>query len=417
MVLVITTEQRFDRTPDGCVWTQGTGAYSFWSRYLEVFDKVQIVARVQNVKHVPADWKASNGQAIEFFPVPYYLGPTQFILRSPSIIRKTYSAVPRNSAVILRVPSALANWIAPILQFRKHPFAVEVVGDPFDVFAADAVRHPFRLFFRWWFTWSQKQQCANAIGAAYVTRESLQKRYPCRAHQVGVSDVELGEILKDSRQHVFATHYSSIELGGIDFVKAERSMPTPQRIRLVTVASLEQLYKAPDVLIQAVAECIRTGLDLELVIVGDGKYRPQLQALVRQLGISDHVQFRGMLPAGEAVRAELDQASLFVLPSRTEGLPRAMIEAMARALPCIGTNVGGIPELLPAEALVPPGSVSALAKKIRAVVSNPQRMIEMSARNLQTAQEYSQPVLHARRIAFYQHVRHYTEQWIEKQTA
>ena len=62
--------------------------------------------------------------------------------------------------------------------------------------------------------------------------------------------------------------------------------------------------------------------------------------------LRDRVRFRGQLTTPVDVRAELDRADLFVLPSRQEGLPRAMIEAMARALPCIGSSVGGIPELL-----------------------------------------------------------------------
>ena len=121
------------------------------------------------------------------------------------------------------------------------------------------------------------------------------------------------------------------------------------------MGTLEQLYKAPDVLLDAVGQCFRQGLDLELVWIGGGQYQQQLEARAKELGLSPRVRFLGQLPAGDAVRGELDRADLFVLPSRQEGLPRAMLEAMARGLPCIGSTVGGIPELLPAEDLVPPG--------------------------------------------------------------
>jgi glycosyltransferase involved in cell wall biosynthesis len=114
------------------------------------------------------------------------------------------------------------------------------------------------------------------------------------------------------------------------------------------------------------------------------------------------------------VRAALDHADLFVLPSRTEGLPRAMIEAMARALPCIGSTVGGIPELLPPEDLVPPGDAAALARKIREVVCDPDRMARMSARNLEQARQYREDALSGRRIAFYQRVREVTEAWRDR---
>jgi glycosyltransferase involved in cell wall biosynthesis len=121
------------------------------------------------------------------------------------------------------------------------------------------------------------------------------------------------------------------------------------------------------------------------------------------------VRFLGWLPGGPAVRSELDAADLFALPSRQEGLPRAMVEAMARALPCVGSTVGGIPELLLAEDLVPPGDARALARKIREMLTTPGRMTRMSARNLEKARVYREEALAGRRRAFYRHVREMTE--------
>ena len=132
------------------------------------------------------------------------------------------------------------------------------------------------------------------------------------------------------------------------------------------------------------------------------------------LGVATRVQFPGHVASGDAVRAELDRADLFVLPSRQEGLPRAMIEAMARGLPCIGSTVGGIPELLATEDMVPPNDASAVARKIREVVGDPPRMVRMSARNLAKAREYSLDVLTHRRERFYEHVRAQTEAWLKQ---
>jgi glycosyltransferase involved in cell wall biosynthesis len=140
-----------------------------------------------------------------------------------------------------------------------------------------------------------------------------------------------------------------------------------------------------------------------------------LEARARQLGIADRVVFRGWVTGGAAVRAELDAADLFVLPSRQEGMPRAMIEAMARALPCIGSTVGGIPELLPPEDLVPPGDALALARAIRAMTSDPERMARASARNLERARSFAESRLRTQRLAFFRHVREQTETWLAAQ--
>lgn len=159
---------------------------------------------------------------------------------------------------------------------------------------------------------------------------------------------------------------------------------------------------------------MRRGMALQLNIIGDGKFRPQLEARAYELGLGKTVRFLGYI-ADEAVRQQLDQADLFLLPSRTEGLPRAIIEAMARALPCIGSTVGGIPELLPPEDLVPPGDATALAAKIREVLTNPQRMAAMSERNLREAQKYHESVINQRRLDFYKQVREQTELWARQQ--
>jgi len=193
--------------------------------------------------------------------------------------------------------------------------------------------------------------------------------------------------------------------------KARSSREGAGKFVLVFVGTLAQLYKAPDVLLDALGLCVRDGLDLELVLVGDGKHRTELETRARALSLEGRTRFLGQLPAGKAVRDQLDEADVFVLPSKVEGLPRAMIEAMARGLPCIGSTVGGMPEMLPPQDLVPPGDAVALAQKIREVVTNPARMAQMSAQNLEKAREYHNDVLHARRIEFYQYVKTVTEGW------
>ena len=175
------------------------------------------------------------------------------------------------------------------------------------------------------------------------------------------------------------------------------------------VGSLDQMYKAPDVLIDAVARCVESGIDIRLRIVGDGKERTLLQSRPTAAALGNRLEFLGRLPAGKVIRDELDRADLFVLPSRTEGLPRAMIEAMARGLPCIGSTVGGFPELLDEEDLVPPGDAAALAEKIREVMADNSRMERMSQRNLQKSKEYGNDVLQSRRTAFYRSVKELTK--------
>jgi glycosyltransferase involved in cell wall biosynthesis len=185
---------------------------------------------------------------------------------------------------------------------------------------------------------------------------------------------------------------------------------------LISVVTFDRLYKGPDTLVEAVSACVKRNPNIDLTFVGDGRMRAEIKQLAQQLGLAGRVRFAGLLSSSAAVRCELDAADLFVLPSRVEGLPKAVVEAMARALPCIGSTVGGIPELLPAEDLVPPNDPATLARRIEEVLGNPKRLQRMSARNLATAQHYRSDILRARRIGFYSALRSHTAQWLKIQS-
>lgn len=392
MNLVINLSQRFERSPDGRVWTPGPFAYSFWSRYLEVFDRVRVLARVRESATVAAGYSRADGDRVSFAAVPNFQGPWQYLTQSRRIRSAVYAGFNHGDAVILRAPCPLAAVLEPLLRRHRYPYAVEVVADPYDSFSPGAFRHPLRPLLRWYFPRQLRRQCGGSCATTYVSGHVLPRRYPCPAHEVVFSDVELPP-------------------------PAWAAGPRPPRpearsFTLISVGTLEQLYKAPDVLIDAVARCVSDGWDLRLVLIGSGQYRSALEARAAAHGLGERVLFRGHLPATD-IRAALDGADLFVLPSRQEGLPRAMLEAMARALPCIGSRAGGIPELLREEDLVAANDEGGLADKIVEVLADPQRLARMSEQSFQKATEYRPEALHPRMLAFYRFVRERTQVWLD----
>src|ERR1700722_17820441 len=141
MRLSLITEHRFDRTPDGAVWTSAANAYAFWARYLSVFDQVNVAARVRDVAHTGESWIRADGAGVGFSAVPYYIGPYQFALRWRSIRRALREAIRDDDAVVMRVPSFLANCIVHTLRRQRHRYRLEVVGDPYDGLAEGGIRH------------------------------------------------------------------------------------------------------------------------------------------------------------------------------------------------------------------------------------------------------------------------------------
>ncbi|MFZ5477962.1 MAG: glycosyltransferase family 4 protein [Myxococcota bacterium] len=389
MRATVSLEQRFARTPDGAVWTETAFDPAFWQPYLSVFDEVRVVARVREADAAGEGWRRADAPGVTFDGLPHWIGPAQYLRAALRVRRRAAEIVRPGEAYVLRVPSAIGGRLWRRLAALGHPYGVEVVGDPWDVFAPGSLAHPLSPVLRRWFARELRRQCARATGASYVTERALQRRYPCPA---------------------FSTNVSTIRLDDAWLLRAPRVYAGPGR-RVVFVGSLEVLYKAPDVLLDAVARVAEAMPDVELVMVGDGRRRPELEASPAARRLGDRVRFLGALPAGERVRAELDAADLFVLPSRTEGLPRAMVEAMARGLPCVGADVGGIPELVPPDLLVRPGDAGELARRIEALLRDPARMTEASARNLEVARGYASSVLLPRRTAFYRHLRERTEAW------
>jgi glycosyltransferase involved in cell wall biosynthesis len=407
MEVTIALEQRFCGTPDGRVWTQSVYPRPFWSRYLSVFDGVRVLARVHRVREVPESWKRVDGDGVTVAAVPAYVGPFDFVRNVFRVRAAVSRALGREPAILLRVPGVIATLARTALPAAR-PYGVEVLGDPYDAFSPGGFPHPLRPFFRWWFRYTLRGQCRDAACHLYVTEYTLQQRYPPGRRRTHVPpQCEEGMLVSAS----------DVELPDEAFAPSPGSRePRPdaagagggRRFRLVFIGTLEVPYKALDVAMAALAESVRAGVDAELAIIGTGRLRASFESLGRSLGISDRLMFLGSLPAGEAVRQQLDASDLFVLSSRVEGLPRALMEAMARGLPCIGTRVGGIPELLPDDAMVAPGDAGELARKIIEVAANPARRAEMAARNLSFARRYHEDVLQPRRLAFYRCLRELT---------
>jgi glycosyltransferase involved in cell wall biosynthesis len=107
--------------------------------------------------------------------------------------------------------------------------------------------------------------------------------------------------------------------------------------------------------------------------------RAQLEQLVRKLGMGDRITFHGHVADRAILEKLLHKADLFAMTSVSEGMPRAMIEAMAKGVPCVGTTAGGIGELLTPAQRVPVGDWRALGKLIAAVATNPQMLTAFAA--------------------------------------
>ncbi len=354
---------------------------NFWSRYLAGFENVTIITRVGD--RVDPKAKPITGPGVDVLELPDIREMVPFLIYIPRLLILLFK-LPRDASYILRIPGFITALAGVVLIIRRIPFGVEVIADPSDLFTDGASGFKLSKILHWFLVSTTKLQCKKAAASSYVTAHALQKRYPPG---------------KDKPTF----NYTSLNLQDEDYVDAPRTADqfNLEKPTLVNVAMMHQNLKAQDVLLQAFAIIRDKGIDAQLVFIGDGNHREIFEQLGRDLGVENYVRYTGLIAKGEPLLNEIDNADLFVLPSRQEGLPRAMLEAMARALPCVATNVGGASELVPEDELVARGDVNALADMLIKQLSNAENLAAQSKRNLDVAKRYHRDTVSKVRECFY----------------
>lgn len=209
---------------------------------------------------------------------------------------------------------------------------------------------------------------SNRVATRWANRWTFGVNNACLAVSDGVE--------RSIKRHINQRYYSRLEVlyHGFD---ASRLVDDPDAIGLtrslvgvsegdflmVTVGNLRD-QKDHATMIKALPVVLRQVESAHLLIVGDGPRRTNLEELARRLEVADSVTFLG--PRSDAV-AVVALANVFVMSSRQEGLPIALLEAMALERACVTTAVGGIPEVIvngKSGLLVPPGDHDALARAL-----------------------------------------------------
>lgn len=355
---------------------------SYWERYFQVFSTIYVVARVKKISDsalLPDGYKRLDNKNVRFKKFPYYHGLLQSIIYLPLVLFFILFNVLKSQNNILRLPG-IVSIIAGIFcyLFRKK-FAVELVGDPYDVFSSGVGGRLSRIL-RLIFTCLTKIIVQKALAVSYVTQYTMQQRYPANVK-------------------AFTTYYSSITLNNNVFSEKNiRTSINKNNFRILMVGSLEQMYKGFDIAIKAI-DRLDFKKNIEVNIVGDGQYRGHLQNLINTRGMENTFIFHGKI-AREDIFELMEKVDLFLMPSRTEGLPRALIEAMSKGLPAIGSNVGGIPELLPSDWIFENEDDLELSNKI-SLIYNLDNIEEISILNMSKAKEFQADTLQERRKNLY----------------
>jgi len=147
-------------------------------------------------------------------------------------------------------------------------------------------------------------------------------------------------------------------------------------------------FKEPKDFVTLVHALARCGAPFEAVVAGDGPDRPAIEAAIRESGIDERI---ALLGERDDIPELLAAADVFVLSSRSEGMPMSVLEAMAAGLPVVASAVGGVPELVENGVtghLVPAGDVAALASALNDVLGDAARRRSLGDAGRQRAAEH-----------------------------
>lgn len=387
MNVLVVADGHYYQTPDGTVYAESVYDYTFYKRYLLSFDKVFAAIRVTQLTEKPVGKKMCSGENVTFLPLPPFSGAVGYAKNFFGLNKEINECISLCDCAVFRLPSITGNLFWKHYKKTSKPYAVEIVGDPWENFGSRETGNRIILAVaRHSWTNTVKNACRQANGASYVTEKYLQKRYPPRAN---------------SDKNAFTASYSSVELPDDKFGET-RIRTKIGKMKISHVSNCFNSYgKGHLVVMDAIRKVCDKGCDVEVTFVGDGPLLEEFREYSRKLVIENRVHFTGRLANSEAVRDCIRSSDLFILPTFAEGLPRALLEAMAEGMPCLSSPVCGIPEILDDAYLCDFDDSDGYAEKIMYFYNNPDAMTEQSKRNLDVSKKYASSILNAKRKAFY----------------
>lgn len=380
MKLLFVHDHPFYRDINQIVYTGGSFPKNLWSNYLMNFDEVIVYGR--NSKSLKSKNGESSSPNVSFHLTDNYSSVLSLIKNKRGIENELENLINNVDVVLVRLPSILGVIAGLIALKNKKKIWVEQVGNAKEAMLNHGsilgkLLAPFLHQFN-------KKLAKSAHFISYVTEKKLQRDYPCneKALQVSLSDVIIKKIFTndeiDSKSRFFSSVFKIGVIGGFD-----------------------AKYKGYDVLLKSIDKLpsdVKT--NIELYFIGKGKSQ-WVKDLARRLNLLSNIKFIGPLQAGEEVNKLLSELSLYVQPSLTEGMPRALLEAMAMGCPSLGSDVGGIPDILNTKNIHQAGDYVKLSEQIKYYYDVRVELLKESNISLNKIEPYLHEKINKRRVDFY----------------
>lgn len=362
---------------DGPLYKDKNGYYcsttltdEMFERYFHVVEKLYIVTRCfeTDKTYVELNMKPLTLNNIQIIEAENLVSPKGLLFERKKFIKKIKSLVNKSDLIFARMPSIISNSILEIARRINKLYLVEVGGCAWDSYWNHSIfgRIVAPLMFYW-----ERKYVMNAAFATYVTKQFLQSRYPNTGVNINCSNV----YLQSSDERNLKERINKIDLC--------RSNET---VIGQTVASVDVRYKGEHLIVKAMSKLKQDGIIVKYKIVGPGK-GDYIIKQARKYGVENQIEFLGAMKK-EEIFEWLKSIDIYVQPSKQEGLPRSVIEAMSVGVPCLGSNIAGIPELLDKECLFNPNKNSTIVEAIKRLL-NRDTLKKQASINFKRAKEYN----------------------------
>ena len=345
---------------DGPIYKDRNGIYcdtyitnEILQRFFVVCDKLILLIRCFEIqetyseKNLPKLETSPNN--IELVEMPNINSPLNYITRH-KYIKQIEDVVNRSDMVFLRIPSVLSDMVGDICIKRNKPYCIEVGGCSFDSYWNHDITGrciaPFMFL-------HQRYTVGHASYASYVTEKWLQQRYPTKANMI------------ISASNVYLTDFNEEKIK-----EKSKSWSTKKDVYTVgTIAGYEVRYKGQHKVIKALSILKKKGIIFKYELVGNGD-PTWLKSVAAKYDVLDQVVFLGVKQKNEVKDWLYNDVNIYIQPSKQEGLPRSVIEAMNQGCVCLGSRKAGIPELLEEDEMFYPSDVIGMADKLEMVITD-----------------------------------------------
>lgn len=351
-----------------------TAALPTLNRYIQNFGFIYLICRVHDKIE-----KKDKG-FVEMPKEVEVLGESSYIkMLRPRFLNVMKSTLKNTKFIFIHFPSIPGYLVAYYAKKMNINYCSVVVGCTWDSFFnysfIGKILAPFSFLI-------MKKYIRKSKYAIYVTKEFLQNRYPCYCNSINASNVYITEL----NEEILLKRIKKIENYKDDHIYS-----------LATCAAVDVKFKAQEDVIKAISKLKRKGKIFNYYLAGGGDQK-YLKKIARKYNVEKQVFFLGNLN-NEQINNLLDKIDIYIQPSKQEGLPRAVIEAMNRACPVLGANTGGIPELIDKKYVFKKGRVNDIVKKIEEILKDDMKNI--AKRNFEESSKYLSSIIDERRNNYY----------------